>query len=145
MADSAPAIAIIYIAYVWPNISSKLSELINIKNVIANNIISIEISINIIFFLFKTKPKIPIKKSIKDKFIVCFIFINNILLVFRLALEKKEENVGNSIFYELIPQEENIILYYCSSSQLKNFSIDTDSITIGIELCKIPHISEHCP
>ena len=35
--------------------------------------------------------------------------------------------------------------YYCSSSQDKNFSIDTDSITIGIELCKIPHSSEHCP
>ena len=75
MADSAPAIAIMYTAYVWPNISSKLSELIYIKNVIANNIISIEISINIIFFLFNTKPNIPIIKSIKDKFIVYFFFI----------------------------------------------------------------------
>ena len=27
----------------------------------------------------------------------------------------------------------------------KNFSIETDSITIGIELCKIPQISEHWP
>jgi len=76
MADSAPAIAIIYIAKVWPNTSSKLSELINIKNVIANNIISMEISINIIFFRFKTNPRIPIKKSIKDKFIVYFSLFN---------------------------------------------------------------------
>ena len=34
---------------------------------------------------------------------------------------------------------------YCSCNQVKNFSKDNDSITIGIELCKIPHISEHCP
>jgi hypothetical protein len=33
---------------------------------------------------------------------------------------------------------------YCSANHCKNFSILTDSITIGIELCKIPHISEHC-
>ncbi len=33
---------------------------------------------------------------------------------------------------------------YCSSNQVRNFSKDTDSITIGIELCSIPHISEHC-
>ena len=33
---------------------------------------------------------------------------------------------------------------YCSSNHVRNFSIETDSITIGIELCKIPHISEHC-
>ena len=75
MADSAPAIAITYIAYVWPNISSKLSELTNIKNVTAKSIISIEISINIMFFLFKTNPKIPIKNSISDKFIL-FICLN---------------------------------------------------------------------
>jgi len=49
IADSATAIAIIYIERVWPNISSKLNELINIKNVIDNNIISIEIRLNIIF------------------------------------------------------------------------------------------------
>ena len=69
-----------YIANVWPNTSSKLSELTNIKNVIANSIISIEISINIIFFLFNTNPKVPIKKSIKVKFIVyfCFFYNNNI-------------------------------------------------------------------
>ena len=36
-------------------------------------------------------------------------------------------------------------LHYCSCNQDKNFSIDTDSITTGIELCSIPHISEHCP
>ena len=69
IAYSAPAIDIIYIAYVWPNISSKLSEANKIKNVIANNIISIEISISIIFLLFKTNPSIPIKKSINDKLI----------------------------------------------------------------------------
>jgi hypothetical protein len=34
---------------------------------------------------------------------------------------------------------------YCEASQTKNFSKETDSITIGIELCKIPHISEHWP
>jgi hypothetical protein len=32
---------------------------------------------------------------------------------------------------------------YCSSNQAKNFSNDTDCTTIGIELCNIPHISEH--
>jgi hypothetical protein len=34
--------------------------------------------------------------------------------------------------------------YYCSCNQDKNFTRDTDSTTIGIELCKIPQISEHC-
>jgi len=34
---------------------------------------------------------------------------------------------------------------YCSSNQAKNFSNDTDCTTIGIELCNIPHISEHWP
>ena len=38
-----------------------------------------------------------------------------------------------------------MILYYCSSNQAKNLSMDTDSITIGIELCNIPQSSEHCP
>lgn len=33
---------------------------------------------------------------------------------------------------------------YCSCNQETNFSIDTDSITIGIELWRIPQISEHC-
>ena len=63
MADSAPAIAIMYVAYIWPSISSKWNEKINIKKVIANNIISIEISIKMIFFLFKTKPNIPIENK----------------------------------------------------------------------------------
>ena len=58
----------ILIAYVWPDISPKLCELVNIKNVVANSIISIEIKINIIFFLLITKPKIPTKNSVKDKF-----------------------------------------------------------------------------
>ena len=34
---------------------------------------------------------------------------------------------------------------YCSCNHDKNFSNDTDSTTIGIELCKIPQISEHWP
>jgi len=37
------------------------------------------------------------------------------------------------------------IVSYCSSNQAKNFSSDTDCTTIGIELCNIPHISEHWP
>ena len=39
----------------------------------------------------------------------------------------------------------NAVGYYCSCNHDKNFSSDIDSMTIGIELCKIPHISEHCP
>ena len=35
--------------------------------------------------------------------------------------------------------------FYCSCNQERNFSSEIDSITIGIELCNIPHISEHCP
>lgn len=39
-----------------------------------------------------------------------------------------------------------LLLYiYCSCNHDKNFSKPTDSITIGIELCNIPHISEHWP
>ena len=34
---------------------------------------------------------------------------------------------------------------YCILNQVRNFSIETDSTTIGIELCKIPQISLHCP
>lgn len=70
MADSAAAIDIINTAYAWPNISSKLSELNKIKNVMANNITSIEISIKMMFFLFKTNPNTPIKKSKIDKFMI---------------------------------------------------------------------------
>ena len=32
-------------------------------------------------------------------------------------------------------------IFYCSCNQVTNFSMDTDSITIGIELCRIPQIS----
>jgi hypothetical protein len=32
----------------------------------------------------------------------------------------------------------------CSCNQDKNLTKDTDSMTIGIELCNIPQISEHC-
>lgn len=73
MADSAPAIDMIYIANVCPNISSKLNELTNIRNVIAKSMISIEISINIIFFLFNTKPNIPIKNKIKERIMLLTI------------------------------------------------------------------------
>ena len=45
------------------------SELTNIRKVMAKSIISIEISINIIFFLFNTNPNIPIKNKNNDKFI----------------------------------------------------------------------------
>lgn len=38
----------------------------------------------------------------------------------------------------------NLIRDYCSFNQVRNFSIETDSITIGIELCNIPQISLHC-
>ena len=41
-----------YIIYI-PNISSKLSELTNIKNVIAKSIISIQVSIILCFFYLK--------------------------------------------------------------------------------------------
>jgi hypothetical protein len=41
----------------------------------ASNIIFIEISINIIFFLFKTNPNIPIENNISDKFIFKCLFI----------------------------------------------------------------------
>ena len=34
---------------------------------------------------------------------------------------------------------------YCSLNQCKNLSKEIDSTTIGIELCKIPQISEHWP
>ena len=34
---------------------------------------------------------------------------------------------------------------YACSIQETNFSMETDSITMGIELCKIPHSSEHWP
>ena len=53
---------------------SKVNKLADIKRVIANNIISMDISIKIIFFLFKTNPKIPIKNRIKNKFITIYTY-----------------------------------------------------------------------
>lgn len=76
MADSAPAMDIIYMAYICPRTSSNLRELTNIRNVIATSMISIDISIKIIFLLFKTKPKTPIKKSIIDK--STFFYLSNV-------------------------------------------------------------------
>jgi hypothetical protein len=39
----------------------------------------------------------------------------------------------------------DIFLDYCSNNHEKNFSTSTASIFIGIEECKTPQISEHCP
>jgi len=39
----------------------------------------------------------------------------------------------------------DIFRNYCSNNHEKNFSTSTASILIGIEECKTPHISEHCP
>ena len=52
------------------------------------------------------------------------------------------------MIYEAFESRSNInsiFIIYCSCNQERNFSSDIDSITIGIELCNIPHISEHCP
>ena len=57
---------------------------IKIKTVMDKSIISVEISIHKIFFLFKTNPNIPIKKSIIDKLInyknlyVKYVWLTNI-------------------------------------------------------------------
>lgn len=75
MADSAPAIAIMYTLYVCPRISSKLKELMITNRVTASNIISIDISIKIMFFRLRTKPKIPIKNRTSDRFIVVKIVV----------------------------------------------------------------------
>jgi hypothetical protein len=52
-------------------------------------------------------------------------------------------NTIKPIYYYSCSNHNNFSNYYCSCSHDKNFSNDTDSTTIGIELCKIPHISEH--
>jgi len=67
-------------------------------------------------------------------------------------LERKKERLkarkirlnfyGNIVMHHLL---NFLIEIYCASKKDKNFSIDTEFIEIGIELCKIPHISEHCP
>ena len=61
---------------VCPIPSSKLNELIKTNKVTANSIISMAIIIRIMFFLFKTKPKIPIKNKNNDRFIDLCICIN---------------------------------------------------------------------
>ena len=76
--------------------SSKLSELTNIINVIDNNIISMEISINIIFFLFKTNPNIPIKKR-KSKWDFCFVTNDNRERV----IKGIEKSVGRFFLYSI--------------------------------------------
>jgi hypothetical protein len=55
--------------------SSNIHELIIIINVIDKSMISIEISINIMFFLFKANPISPIKKS--NKIIVRAFYFSN--------------------------------------------------------------------
>ena len=50
----------------------------------------------------------------------------------------------------LVLQQKNLIkeinhCFYWFLNHTKNFSKETDCIEIGIELCSIPHISEHCP
>ena len=50
--------------------SSKLNELIITNNVTANSMISIEISIRMIFFRLRTNPRIPIKNSTRDRFMI---------------------------------------------------------------------------
>jgi len=65
------------------NISLKLTELTKIKNVIANNILLLLISIETMLPIIKTKPKITIVNKISEKFIVyiytamsriCFVY-----------------------------------------------------------------------
>ena len=53
--------------------------------------------------------------------------------------------VKKIFFFTKYDLKSSKLFYYCSCNQDKNFSNDTDSTTIGIELCKIPQISEHCP
>jgi hypothetical protein len=55
---------------VCPIPSSKLNELIKTRSVTASNIISMEMIIRIIFFLFKINPKIPVKNKNNDRFMV---------------------------------------------------------------------------
>ena len=69
------AIEIIKILKFCPMASSKLNELIKTNKVTANNIISIAIIINMMFFLFKINPKTPIKNKNNDKFIGINILI----------------------------------------------------------------------
>lgn len=38
-----------------------------------------------------------------------------------------------------------VVKFYLSHRNKRNFSSDTDSIEVGIELCNIPQSSEHCP
>lgn len=86
MADSAPAIIIIYTAYIWPNTSSKLKEVISMRNVTASSIISIEISIKIIFFLFNTNPSTPTKNSINDRSIHIAMLVNSVYPLWFLSI-----------------------------------------------------------
>jgi len=50
-----------------------------------------------------------------------------------------QNNYFNKICLELYRK---VLSYYCSCNQDKNCSKDTDSTTIGIELCKIPQITK---
>jgi len=65
MADSAAATTIIYIANTCPKISSNNNEFVNIINVMDSNITSIDININIMFFLLNTKDSTLIRNNDK--------------------------------------------------------------------------------
>ena len=87
------------------------------------------------FFLFKTKPKIPIRNKNIEKFILNFITndlsilsIYNYLIIFKNI--NKEKKYYDSIW---------------SLNHNKKSFMETDCIDIGIELWSIPHISEHWP
>ena len=95
MADSAAAIAIINIPKFCPMLSLKLNELINTNNVTANNIISMLIINNIIFFLFKINPKIPIKNKNNDRFIVMFLYF----VIYPIGILIKAKNLKYYIFF----------------------------------------------
>lgn len=58
--------------------SSKLNELMITRSVTASSIISIEISIRMMFLRFRTKPRIPIRKSTRDRFMVYRYSLRNV-------------------------------------------------------------------
>src|SRR6202035_3046021 len=73
--------------------SSKLNELIKINIVIARSIISIDIIIRIIFFLFIIKPNRPIKKRNKERFIfICASHFLRFLIYISLHIKKKKNS-----------------------------------------------------
>ena len=74
----------------------------------------------------------------KHKFITVHVYI--IMIIAYTTISKDKRCFLNS--KRILIKKLTI---YCSLTQATNFSRDTDSITIGIELCSIPQISEHWP